>query len=29
MSKPIKFIFDLDGTVTAEETLPLDCKNTD
>lgn len=21
--KPIKFVFDLDGTVTAEETLPL------
>lgn len=23
MNKPVKFIFDLDGTVTAEETLPL------
>ena len=26
MLKPIKFIFDLDGTVTAEETLPLIAK---
>lgn len=23
MAKPVKFIFDLDGTITAEETLPL------
>ena len=23
MNKPVKFVFDLDGTVTAEETLPL------
>jgi HAD superfamily phosphoserine phosphatase-like hydrolase len=27
MRKPIKFIFDLDGTVTAEETLPLIAKH--
>jgi HAD superfamily phosphoserine phosphatase-like hydrolase len=27
MSKPVKFIFDLDGTVTAEETLPLIAKH--
>jgi HAD superfamily phosphoserine phosphatase-like hydrolase len=27
MQKPIKFIFDLDGTVTAEETLPLIAKH--
>jgi len=27
MLKPIKFIFDLDGTVTAEETLPLIAKH--
>jgi HAD superfamily phosphoserine phosphatase-like hydrolase len=27
MSKPIKFIFDLDGTVTAEETLPMIAKH--
>ncbi|MDR2651048.1 MAG: HAD-IB family phosphatase [Prevotellaceae bacterium] len=27
MSKQIKFIFDLDGTVTAEETLPLIAKH--
>jgi HAD superfamily phosphoserine phosphatase-like hydrolase len=27
MQKPIKFIFDLDGTVTAEETLPFIAKH--
>ena len=27
MIKPVKFIFDLDGTVTAEETLPLIAKH--
>jgi HAD superfamily phosphoserine phosphatase-like hydrolase len=27
MPKPVKFIFDLDGTVTAEETLPLIAKH--